>query len=90
VAASEATKEIIWLCQLLEAIGFPQNEPTTLFADNNGAICLSEDPYFHARVKHINVRYHHIREKVSEKQVKLQYTHTSTSQVMLPTFSPKP
>jgi transposase InsO family protein len=79
VAASEASKEIMWLRQLLEAIGFPQNEPTTLFADNNGAICLSEDPYFHARVKHIHVRHHYIREKVSEKHVKLQYVHTSNN-----------
>jgi hypothetical protein len=73
VAASEASKEVMWLRQLLEAIGFPQEEPTTLFADNNGAICVSEDPYFHARVKHIHVRHHYVREKVAEKHIKLHY-----------------
>ena len=54
VAASEAAKEIAWLCQLLNGIGFPQTDPTIMRADNNSAICLSNDPSFHAQAKHMS------------------------------------
>jgi hypothetical protein len=73
VAAGEAAKEVAWLRQLLEAIGFPQDGPTVVRADNNGAISLSEDPSFHARVKHIHVRHHYLRQQVAEKELKLKY-----------------
>ncbi len=45
-------------------------------ADNNGAICLSNDPSFHARAKHIHVRYHYIRELVQDNIIKLKYVCT--------------
>ena len=73
VSASEAGKEITWLRQLLAGIGFPQNEPTVMCCDNNGAICLSNDPSFHARAKHIHVRHHYIRELVQMNTIKLKY-----------------
>ena len=76
VAASEAGKEVAWLRQLLAGIGFPQTEPTIMRADNNGAICLSNDPSFHARAKHIHVRYHYIRELVQDNIIKLKYICT--------------
>jgi hypothetical protein len=63
-SVSEASREICWLRQLLGEINFPQNSPTPLLCDNNGAIALSGDPSFHSRVKQIDIRYHFIREKV--------------------------
>ena len=73
VAASEAAKEIAWLRQLLDGIGFPQVDPTIMHADNNGAICLSNDPSFHAQAKHIHVRHHYICELVQNNTIKLKY-----------------
>lgn len=44
--------------------------------DNNGAIVLTEDSSFHVRVKHIDMAYHSIRERVSLRQMKLHYVRS--------------
>jgi hypothetical protein len=75
-AASDATKELMWLRALLLAMDFPQTSATTLLCDNNGAIVLSGDPSFHSRTKHIDVRYHYIRECVDNKSVTIEYVHS--------------
>ena len=40
--------------------------------DNQSAIALSKNPVFHNRSKHIDIRYHYIRECVEENRVQLQ------------------
>ena len=72
----EAAKEAVWICQLLRAIGFPQNEPTTIYCDNNAARILSEDPLLHARVKHMDIKYHYLQECVENREVVLKYIST--------------
>ena len=77
VAASESTKEAIWIRSLLEGINFKQVEPTTINCDNNSAINLSEDPSLHSRVKHIDIRYHFIRERVQSNEINVSYINTN-------------
>jgi hypothetical protein len=48
----------------------------TIFEDNQGCIALSENPVFHKRTKHIDVRYHFIRERVANGEIKLTYIPT--------------
>ena len=76
VAAFEAAKEAVWIRQLLRAIGFPQDKPTTIYCDNNAARILSEDPLLHARVKHMDIKYHYLRECVENREVILKYIST--------------
>ena len=45
--------------------------------DNQGAIALSKDNKFHARTKHIDIRYHYIREVVEAGKVQMVYVPTS-------------
>jgi hypothetical protein len=73
IAASKAGKEIKWLCTLLLELGFIQASASPLMCDNNGAIILTEDSSFHARVKHIDMAHHSIRERVALRQIKLHY-----------------
>ena len=47
-----------------------------LVVDNHSAIALSRNPVFHDRSKHIDVRYHFIRECVDEGRIVLSYTET--------------
>lgn len=61
IAAAEACKESTWL-HSLDALGFCQLSPTPLLCDNQSSITLAGDPSFHARVKHIDIKYHYIRE----------------------------
>ena len=76
MAASNATKEAIWLRVLLEDLGFTQAEATTIHADNQGCIALSHNPVAHSRAKHIDIRHHFIRERVANNEVNLQFCST--------------
>ena len=53
------------------------NETTDLFEDNQGAIAIAENPISGGRTKHIDVRYHFIRELVERKALNIQYTESS-------------
>jgi hypothetical protein len=59
---TQATKEAIWLRQLLgELLGQgEQLTATVIFGDNQGAIALARNPQFHARTKHIDVQHHFV------------------------------
>ncbi|GJZ77014.1 retrovirus-related pol polyprotein from transposon TNT 1-94 [Tanacetum coccineum] len=67
---TEAVKEAIWLRGLLEELGVELNT-VVVNCDNQGAIHLSRNHVFHERTKHINVRYHFIREVLEAKTVKV-------------------
>ena len=56
VAASEACKEDVWLARLACAMDIPQCVPI-LFYDSEGAIELAKKPVYHAKPKHIRLRY---------------------------------
>ena len=48
----------------------------TINCDNQGAIALSKDNKFHARTKHIDIRYHFIREAVGDGKISVKYIPT--------------
>lgn len=76
VAASAATKEIMWIRTLLDDVGCSCDKATTLYIDNQSAIRLVKNPEFHKRTKHIDIRYHFIREKVTEGKLVVEYVPT--------------
>src|SRR6202020_1202120 len=84
VAATHATKMLVWLRNLMEELGHPQPTTSTLFCDNQSAIALSRDHQFHARTKHIDVQYHYVRDKVTDKTLELIYcpTNEMTADIM--------
>ena len=61
VAASETSKEAIWLSRLVSDMGISQHVPK-LFCDSQSAIDLAKNPIYHAKTKHIGVRCHFIHE----------------------------
>ena len=75
-AISHATHQAIWLRNLLEGLGYPQEEPTVLYSDNQSAITLTRDAQFHARSKHFDVQNHFVREKVENGIVDIIYVPT--------------
>ena len=50
-----------------------QEEPTKVMVDNKSAMALAKNPVFHDRSKHIDTRYHYIRECITRKDVQLEY-----------------
>jgi hypothetical protein len=77
IAAAHATKEVIWIRTFLAEITRPLTEPTMLLCDNQSAIALTQSTQFHARTKHIDIRYHFIREAVSGGVIELEYCPTN-------------
>jgi hypothetical protein len=68
IAATEASKEAIWLQGLLREIE-GKNYVSKLHMDSQSALYLYKDPMYHERTKHIDVRYHFIRQKVAEQTI---------------------
>ena len=71
VAACEAAKEAVWLRKFLgdlEVVPDMEN-PLTLYCDNSGAVANSKEPRSHKKGKHIERKYHLIREIVQRGDV---------------------
>ena len=50
-----------------------QVEATKNFVNNKSALALAKNPVFHDRSKHIDTRYHFIRECIARKEVQLEF-----------------
>eukprot|EP00253_Pinus_taeda_P024652 PITA_24652 len=72
----EASKEALWLRQILLEFGFQQQHPTTLWCDNQSAIQLCKYPVQHQRSKHIELRMHFIRKLIHDHVLEVQYCST--------------
>ena len=75
MAITEAVKEAIWLHRLLEDLGVGQKH-LVVHSDSQSAIHLAKNQVFHARTKHIDVRYHFVREILEEEEILLQKIRT--------------
>ncbi|XP_057954001.1 uncharacterized mitochondrial protein AtMg00810-like, partial [Malania oleifera] len=71
VAASSAICHDIWIRNVLKYLGFLEDNPTKVYIDNRSAIAFAKNPVYHERSKHIDTRYHFIREHVKKKEVEL-------------------
>ncbi|SOV07411.1 uncharacterized protein UDID_18901 [Ustilago sp. UG-2017a] len=76
IAATEATREVLFLKQLLHSIGIATGTPT-VYSDNTGCIQVSKDPAQHWKLKHIDTKYHFIRNNVQEGRVQIKYVDTT-------------
>ncbi|UYV73960.1 hypothetical protein LAZ67_11001597 [Cordylochernes scorpioides] len=83
IAACSAAKELIWIRRLLQGIGCDITKETELYIDNQAAIKLVENPVFHKRTKHIDVRYHFIRSKHEEAQKRKMAEYNVLSQTKI-------
>jgi hypothetical protein len=69
MAATEAAKQALWLRILLSELTGRKPMTVTLFVDNNSAIALMKNPVFHGRSKHIDIKFHFIRECIERGQI---------------------
>jgi hypothetical protein len=76
MAASDASKEAIWLQDLLIELKLIEKKETILYQDNQGAIFLEKNKTNKSRTKHIDVRYHFIREQVEKGRLDIIYCPT--------------
>ena len=75
--AVKASKEAMWLRQILSEFGLHHQHPTTLWCDNQSAIQLCKDPIQHQRMKHIELDIHFIRNLIHDHVLEMQYYPTN-------------
>ena len=76
VAAVHAAKEGLWLHSLISSLFGIEISTTTLFSDNQSAITFTKEHQYHARTKHIDVRFHFLHWIVEEGRIRLIYCPT--------------
>ena len=76
IAATTAACQGVWLRQLLVELTGKGVGAAVIRVDNKSAIQLCKNPVFHGRSKHIETRYHFVRESVENGNVAVEYVHT--------------
>ncbi|KAF7154611.1 hypothetical protein RHSIM_Rhsim01G0080600 [Rhododendron simsii] len=71
VAATSCVCQAIWLKKILEELYFKRQGAITIFCDNSSAIKLSKNPVLHGRSKHIDVKFHFLRDHTKDGTIDL-------------------
>ena len=66
----------MWIQKLLAGLFDIEMDATKIYCDNQSCIKLIENPVFHYKSNHIEIKYHYIRDMVQRGDVKLQYVPT--------------
>jgi hypothetical protein len=76
IAATAAVNQALWLQKLLRDLHMEEEEATEISVDNQAAIAISNNPVFHGKTKHFNIKLYFIREVQKNGDVKLLYCRT--------------
>jgi len=80
MAAFHAIQECVWVKGVLGEMGLFV-DPITLYMDSKSAICLAKNPLYHKRSKHIDIKFHWIREKVLGDNIVVHLEHIGTDRM---------
>lgn len=91
IALCEAVKEASWTKNLLHEMNRPQQQKTIIYEDNQSTIKLLQHNRISQRSKHIDIRYHYIRDAMQNEQLEVQYcpTETMMADILTKPLSPK-
>ncbi|GJR13681.1 ribonuclease H-like domain, reverse transcriptase, RNA-dependent DNA polymerase [Tanacetum coccineum] len=73
MAATAAACQALWLQRLLNSLTNWKEEKVTIRINNKLAITLMKNPVLHGRSKHIDIRYHFIKECVEKNQIEVEH-----------------
>jgi len=76
IAAAVAACQGVWLARLLGDLIELEPAVPEIMVDNMSSIALTKNPVFHDRSKHIDVRYHYIRECIERGRIVIDYIET--------------
>lgn len=82
IALSEAVKELLWLIPILTELSQEFDINLTIprvLCDNESAIHFTRNAVENHRSKHIDIRYHFVRDKLSDGLFELQYVSTKNN-----------
>jgi hypothetical protein len=73
IVATTCCTQILWMIQTLADLKVNYTDPITIHCDNTSAISVPKNPVLHSKIKHIPIKYHFLREKVTNRVVQLNY-----------------
>jgi len=73
VCLLDVAPNAIWLRNLYSELGYPEEEPTLIFGDNLSALAITENPRYHKRTKHFNIKHHYIRDQIKNQKLITEY-----------------
>ena len=76
VSAFEASREVVWVRQLLREVGHRCKTGIPFNIDNQSALRLIKNPEFHKRSKHIEVQFHYVRRCCKKRKIDVKYIPT--------------
>ena len=71
-----ASAELCWIRTLLKDLGIFLSQTSILWCDNVSTLSIASNPVFHARIKHIEVDFHFVRERVLCKDLEVKFVST--------------
>ena len=77
IALANTAQEAAWLKRLVNEICKKLVETIVLYEDNQSAIHIAKNPQFHGRIKHIDIKYHYIRDQISRGNIELIYCQSN-------------
>jgi hypothetical protein len=75
VAATSCCSQILWIVHTMRDYGVTYKS-IPIMCDSSSAICLTQNPVFHGRVKHKKVRHHFLRNHVEKGDIEMKYIDT--------------
>ncbi|KAL5802513.1 hypothetical protein ACOSQ4_030818 [Xanthoceras sorbifolium] len=73
MAAASTACQAVWLWRLCDELKQKQQFPTKIYCDNKSAISPIKNPVFHGRSKHIDIKFHYIRDLVKENEIAMEF-----------------
>jgi hypothetical protein len=75
-AMADATTEIVWVQAVLHELHVSGPSSARLWCNNMGAKYLASNPIFHERMKHVEIDYHFVRDRVVQKLLEVRFIST--------------
>jgi hypothetical protein len=72
MALSDCSRQVVWMHTLMGELGY-KLKPIPISGDNQGSIFIASNPVTEKRSKHIDIRYHFIREAIERKLVEVYF-----------------
>jgi hypothetical protein len=73
IATTTCCTQVLWMIQKLADLEVKYTAPIPIHCDNTSVISVSKNPVFHSKTKHIPIKYHFLREQVTNIVVSLHY-----------------
>ena len=80
MACAAAVQEVVWLKRFSQRLGIItlSEEAVTLYSDSTTTLMYAKDPKYHGKSKHIEIKYHFIRDMVVPSEVVMKHISTGS------------